>query len=195
MTTRKIACAFLMVFALLLATTRLALAWPDQPPDKALISGAGLTGEVEITDPDILKALKLGAIEDFEQGMVAPPQDLGEGYRITRYFYDGTFNFGVLHYYPNPAGGTGYVRFEDGPDLQGNHTQYNGQWFHVTPEGEAAMQRLFTQMGAQPASTPVASGGAPVIVSLLAAIGGVLLITWLVQSRTQRTRVAESAAD
>src|SRR5919108_5584670 len=89
--------------ALLTLPAYLALAWPNQPPDKATISGPGLKGEVEITDKAALAALALGTMEDFKQGPIAAPQ-VGEGYVITRYFYGGTFNFARLHYYPNPSG-------------------------------------------------------------------------------------------
>jgi hypothetical protein len=100
----------LAVLTLLILTTGAALAWPDQPPDRATLSGPGLTGEIEITGKENLAALKLGALEDFTHGPIAAPS-VGEGYRITRYFYEATFNFGVLRYTPDPSGGRGYVFF------------------------------------------------------------------------------------
>ena len=126
-------------------------AWPDQPPDEAFISGPGLEGRVEIQDKDALAALRLGGIEDFDAGTLAAP-DVGEGYTITRYFYGGTFNFGVLHYYPDPEGGRGYVYFEDGPDLEGDHTAFHHKWLYATPAGDAAMRSLLQSLGALPAS-------------------------------------------
>ena len=59
-----IALAGVMVF--LLAMTGVALAWPNQAPDRATISGPGLKGEIEITDKEVLAALKLGVFEDLE---------------------------------------------------------------------------------------------------------------------------------
>ncbi len=138
-----------------------ALAWPVDAPDKATISGPGLKGEIEITDKKILSALSLGAIEDFERGPIAAPK-VGEGYQITRYFYDASFDFGRLHYYPRPAGGRGYLFFEDGPDFDGDHTQYNRKWFYATPQGDAAMQRLLANLGAlKPTSPPAITDNVP----------------------------------
>jgi hypothetical protein len=128
-------------------TTAIALAWPEDAPDKATISGPGLKGEVEVTDKNILAVLSLGAIEDFEHGAISAPK-VGEGYQITRYFYDASFNFGRLRYYPNSAGERGYVYFEDGPDFVGDHTAYNLKWFYATPQGDAAMQSFLKSLGA-----------------------------------------------
>ena len=125
------------------------LAWPDQPPDKAFISGPGLKGEVEITDQKTLEALRFGGMEDFEAGVLPEaPKVSGEGYKITRYFYDGGFNFATLHYYPDPAGGRGYVYWEDGPDLVGDHTPYNNQWLYAKSDGEAVLQNQLKTLGA-----------------------------------------------
>jgi hypothetical protein len=126
------------------ATAGLALAWPDQPPDRATISGPGIDGTAEITDPKALAALKLGAMEDLEAGPVASPEVSGDGYQITRYF--GGFNFASLRYYPNPKGQS-YVYWQDGPQLQGNHTPYNDKWLAATPAGDAAMKQVLNNLG------------------------------------------------
>src|SRR5262245_29592987 len=99
---RWLGCFFFLGTLLLLVTSPV-LAWPKDAPDKATISGPGLKGEVEITDQRILSLLGLGMIEDFEAGALPAPQ-VGEGYQITRYFYDASFDFGRLHYYPGLAG-------------------------------------------------------------------------------------------
>jgi hypothetical protein len=143
---------FSLILALALAaatatvTAGLALAWPDQPPDRATISGPGIDGTVEITDPKALAALKLGAMEDLNAGPIAPPRVTGDGYTITRYFDGGTFNFASLRYYPS-ATGQGYLYFEDGPQLQGNHTPFNGKWLAATPSGDAAMKQVLNNLG------------------------------------------------
>jgi hypothetical protein len=152
----------LLLGMLLVLTTSIALAWPDGPPERVTISGPGLTGEVEVTDKEILTALSLGAIEDFERGPITAPK-VGEGYQITRYFYEASFNFGRLHYYPNPAGERSYIFFEDGPDFIGDHTIYDGKWFYTTSQGEAAMQRLLKSLDAlAPASTRPAAANVSV---------------------------------
>ncbi len=147
-----IALAGVMVF--LLATTGVALAWPNQAPDRATISGPGLKGEIEITDKEVLAALKLGVFEDLEGPQLEAPPVNSETYTIRRWFYGGEFNFATLHYYPDPAGGNGYVLWDDGPDLTGDHTEYNGQWLRVTPKGEAAMRKLLLGLGISLAVKP-----------------------------------------
>jgi hypothetical protein len=142
----RLFCCFFLLGLLLALTTATALAWPEDPPDRVTISGSGLKGEVAVTDKEILAALSLGAIEDFKRGSIAAP-NVGKGYQITRYFYDASFNFGRLRYYPNSAGERGYVFFEDGPDLVGDQTQYNRRWFYATPQGDAAMQKLLANLG------------------------------------------------
>lgn len=130
-----------------LLTTGFRLAWPDQPPDRATISGPGIAGVVEITDRNMLDALKLGAFEDFDTGSITAPSVSGEGYQITRYFYGGTFNFGGLIYYPPTANAPrGVMQFNDGPQLEGNHTPYNGRWLYATPQGDTAMQKLLVDL-------------------------------------------------
>jgi hypothetical protein len=137
---------FCLAIGLMVFTTAITLAWPEDPPDKVTISGPGLKGEVEVTDQEILAVLSLGAIEDFEHGSIPAP-NVGEGYQITRYFYDASFDFGRLRYYPNSTGERGYIFFEDGPDLVGDHSRYNGKWFYATPQGDEAMRRLLAELG------------------------------------------------
>lgn len=168
----------LMILGALLAASPAfgALAWPDQPPDKATISGPGLEGEVVITDPEVLQALRLGAFEDFERGALAgEPAGLGEGYRITRYFDSATFNFATLYYFTG-ASGTAYVRFEDGPYLTGDHTPYNGRWLYVTPQGQAAMQRLLPELGIRLPPAVAGPQDSAVNAPLLVLVGGLAVL-------------------
>ena len=127
----------LIVLALSVVPTAYVFAWPDQPPDSAFISGPGLNGDVPITDVNMLKSLCLGCFEDFN-AVVAEPESQ-ERYTIHRTFYDNTFDFGVLTYVPADGG---YVRFDDGPDLVGTPTEYNGKWFRVKPEAQTQMTQL-----------------------------------------------------
>ncbi len=191
MSTRTIFTSFLAVLVALVLTTSLALAWPDQPPDFATISGPGLVGTIKITNPDQLAAFKLGTLEDFDQGTLAePPPVTGEGYQITRYFDGGAFNFASLRYYPDPAGGAGYLFFEDGPDFTGDHTPFNGHWLRARPEGEAALRQVLAQLGApleSPATSPVAFMSR-LPVTLAAVLGGVLVFVWFGLRKILRRR-------
>ncbi len=143
---KKLAVSLIVASLLLTALFGIGGAWPNQPPDRATISGQGLKGEVPITDSETLRALKLGSLEDFDAGAIAAPM-VGEGYKITRWFYQGTFNFGQLRYYPGAEGQRGYVYFEDGPDIEGGPTPYDREWFYATPAGDASMQRLLRSLG------------------------------------------------
>ncbi len=151
--------------------------WPESPPTKATIRGPGIKGEVAITDREVLDSLQLGVFEDFNHPIAAP--NVKDGYTITRWFYEGSFNFGVLHYYPN-ADGRGFVNFEDGPQMEGDHTKYNGGWFYASSLGEQAMSKLLAQVAPRTsqASNPTtaqpefafAIGAAALVVLLLAAL-------------------------
>jgi len=59
------------VLVLLALTTTLALA--KGPPDKVVISGPGLKGEVESTGGVAISVLGLGSLEDFQRGPIEAP--------------------------------------------------------------------------------------------------------------------------
>src|SRR4030095_8667690 len=118
---------------LLVVTTELALAWPDQPPVKVLISGPGIEEQVEVKYAAARGIFRLGALEGFDGASLAQPK-VGAAYKIVRFFEGGAFDFARLTYYPAPSGGRGVVYFEDGPMLQGNHTPYNHTWLYTQPE-------------------------------------------------------------
>jgi hypothetical protein len=144
---------FLVLTLLMTVVAQPALAWPDQPPDRAFIAGPGLNGEVEIIDTLTLEALRLGVTEDFAHGPLDTPTVEGEAYKITRYFEGGTFNFATLYYYPD----AGYLYFEDGDDLISDHTAHNEQWYPITPLGDAALQNLLSNLGVHPAESKAAA--------------------------------------
>ena len=189
---RKITLALTIVVGLLLSVVGVAFAWPDQPPDRATISGPGLNGETDITDKDVLAAMKLGVLEELEAPQTEAPQVSGEGYTIRRWFYGGEFNFATLHYYPDPAGGNGYVRWDDGPDLTGDHTPYNGRWLRITERGEAAVQKVLVGLGvslsarASTSANPVSMNGTPAALAIAAGLGLVVVIAALFLGRRAR---------
>ena len=199
---KKTIIALAGVTVFFLATTGVALAWPNQPPDHATISGPGLKGEIEIADKEVLAALKLGVFEDLASPQREAPPVRGEAYTIRRWFYGGEFNFATLHYYPDPAGGNGYVLWDDGPDLTGNHTEYNGQWLPVTPKGEAAMRKLLVSLDIsfavkpQPLSTTNtqsinAAAAAPFLIGGLALI---VVVSGMLISRARGGAARSTAA-
>jgi len=173
------------VLALLVLTTSLALA--KGPPDKVVISGPGLSGEVESTDCVAISVLGLGSLEDFQRGPIAAPQ-VSTGYQLTRYFKDGASYrpFDRLIYYPNRSGERGYI-FYEGLRVSGGWSEYDGKWFYATKAGDAAMRRLLKQLGAAPATLP-ATGGTAAPLEAVVALGGALALAGALLRFRQKVR-------
>jgi len=86
------------------------------PWGKVTISGEGLGGVVEITDPAMLEDLALGAFEDLVLGSIETPQVVGGGYSLLRggLGQNGQFiAFDNVHYYLDPAGVRGICTMTD----------------------------------------------------------------------------------
>ncbi len=183
------------VLILLLAPAA-AFAWPEEPPQKVIISGPGIHGEVVITDPALLAGLQLGGVEDFAAGAIPKPP-VSTGYTIQRFFDGAHFNFGRLTYYPDPAGGRGYLYFEDGPHIDG-HTPYHQQWLRVRAGAEAVLQRLLATAEAPAGGNARATGLAnrtmlDVAVPAMFVVLGLAGLTGLVISRRRRRKLLPTA--
>jgi hypothetical protein len=121
------------VFLALLVIGLSRSAFAKGPPDKVIVQGPGLSGEVEITDPRRLQAFGFFQFEDISQ-RVDPPSDPGPGYVITRYVRDparGWIAWNRLIYYP-PRGGRPGVVWAEGLSVT---TNYDGFWYAVSAEG------------------------------------------------------------
>ena len=125
--------------SLMLVFMTTAFAWPEQPPTKAFISGAGIQGELQITEENVLSVLRLGGFEDF-QHVVPAPKMSAQGYKITRYFENGTFRMGDLTYYPRAMDGKGVALFQDGDMKHGDRSPYDQKWYLVLPHSEQVLQ-------------------------------------------------------
>lgn len=146
------------LFAILLATI-LTVSGSDAvsakgPPDQVNIGGPGWGGEFVVTDPELLKLLGVGTFED-SRAPVEAVSDLGRGYLLTRGFLRaGVFQpFDRVMYFANTTGARGYVYNLGivngvGPD--------DGDWYHVSPQGEAAIQEFLRNKGVHviPPPTP-----------------------------------------
>ena len=172
------------VLVLLALTTSLALA--KGPPEMVVISGPGLSGEVESTDREAISALGLGALEDFQRGPIAAPQ-VGAGYQMARYFKDGASYrpFDRLTYYPNLPGKRSYI-FYEGLRISGGWSEYDGKWFYATKAGDAAMRRLLGQLGTEPATLPATGGTAPLAAA--AVLSGALVLAGALLRLGQKVR-------
>ena len=172
------------VLVLLALTTSLALA--KGPPDKVVISGPGLSGEIESTDREAISALGLGALEDFQRGPIEAPQ-VGAGYQMACYFKDGASYrpFDRLTYYPNLPGKRSYI-FYEGLRISGGWSEYDGKWFYATKAGDAAMRRLLWQLGTEPATLPATGGTAPLAAA--AVLSGALVLAGALLRLGQKVR-------
>lgn len=170
--------------ALLLALTAgAAWAWPEEPFARIDISGPGINGVASVTDAELLKPMTIGGFMDFSRSL-PEPQGLAEGYELHRYFLnaDGSYwDFDRVMYYPDPAGGPGYVNYLEGIGYGPAHNA--GKWFRATPEGEAAMQNILRAIMA-PASVAAPQlapmfNAWPLLIALalaaLLAVGGIVL--------------------
>jgi hypothetical protein len=151
---------------------------------KVVLSGPGWYGELVVEDPGLLGHLGTASFEDVESSPEIPP-DLGAGYLLDRFgdSGEGALPFDRVVYFPDPAGGRGYVYYLETVNGDG---PYDGRWFHATPEGEAAIQAVFDAHGVLASAPPVNRESAPewvrTALSLVPPLAGIL-VGWLIGRR------------
>ncbi len=138
--------------------------------ERITITGPGMTTTIEVTDLITLQKLSLMNFEDFEQP-IEPPEDIGPGYTIIRYFRDGEYVEQAEHpnalldpaeeilfqreqgfrpidkvrYHPDPTGGSGYIFY-----IQLNLNiivPYEGNWYRATEVGDATIRGVLAENG------------------------------------------------
>ncbi len=178
--------AIVLLFSFL--TTGMALA--KGPPSKVTISGPGLVGEVEITDPKLLRAFSFFLFVNIEQRIEAPSEP-GEGYVVTRYIENGAelIPWDRAIYYPHPTDELGVVFLEGliGP----SSTQFDGYWYRASPEGDTAMRQILAKHLATPAQAtpwPTLSQIAPTAIFASGLMALVALMGVAVKARRALTR-------
>lgn len=135
-------------------TTGVAWAWPEDSFGKIDIRGPGIEGVASVTDAGLLSPMTIEGFMNFSRA-VAEPEGLGQGYELHRYFRnkDGSWmDFDRVMYYPDPAGGPGYVQYLEG--IAYSPSQHAGRWYRATPAGEAAWQAILTAITV-PAPAPL----------------------------------------
>ena len=133
--------------AAIVLSANLALA--KGPWGKVEISGEGLTGVVEITDPQLLENLSIGIFQDLALGSIPPPEVVGGGYKMLRGWdneQDVFTPFDLVHYYPDPAGGPGYLYYDG---MVNGGSEFDRNWYRVTKQGESAIQQFFAEHDVQ----------------------------------------------
>jgi len=137
--------AFTVSLALLALTTGAALAKPGHGDGKVTISGSGINGVIEVTDPEMQSGLSpYNFLAELTPYVEAPQFAEGDGYDIVYYFKqsDGTYEaVERMRYVSNPNGEPGYIYYT--ADLKQN----TGTWFQLAPEGEARIQSVLNQIG------------------------------------------------
>ncbi len=157
---------------------------------KVVLSGPDWYGEIVVEDPGLLGHLGTAAFEDF-QSSPEIPADLGAGYLLDRYSdaSEGALPFDRVLYFPDPAGGRGYVYYLE---TVNGHGPYDGRWFQATPEGEAAVRTVFDTHGVLTTTRPVDRGALPGWIrgalNLVPPLAG-LLIGWLLGRRLRPSKL------
>jgi hypothetical protein len=169
---RRLTC--LGALALLFLTTGLAAA--KGPASRVTIGGADLAEQIAVTDPRTLDVLAwpYAASEQVAWPRDAAPR-LAAGYELVRSWGGPPVSVDRLRYFPDPAGGRGYVW----------HAA-DGRWFRVSAEGEAALGRILAERGAPPVG-PERPAPVP---RVAAAVGVGALAVWLL-SRRWSARVSD----
>ncbi|MEO8394397.1 MAG: hypothetical protein ABI700_15500 [Chloroflexota bacterium] len=137
----------LLIGFLLMAGLLVQSALAKEAPQKVTISGAGLLSEVVLTgDQDRLNTLAMMTLEDYyTRSANAPAGISGDGYLITRYLQESPTRliaFDTVRYYPDPAGGRGYIYFLG---IANGSSDYDHHWFRANPAGEATLQALIAE--------------------------------------------------
>jgi len=146
--------ALVLIAALVLkgCPSSVGVASAKGPPDKVTITGPGIKGELEITDLNTLNAFAIYQFNDLER-RIEKPHVSSAGYKITRWTQAQRrgkmtlIPWDYLTYYPDPAGGPGYL-FYDGLDPSIGSTEGQGEWFLASEDGGAAMKRIIENPGA-----------------------------------------------
>ncbi|HJS29029.1 MAG TPA: hypothetical protein VJ768_05380 [Anaerolineales bacterium] len=121
------------------------VAFAKGPPAKVVIEGPGLETPIEISEALPLMAFSLFQFEDVERP-IDPPADSGVGYTITRYILDGEklTPWDRLVYYPGAEGKPGVVYLEG---MLSGSSEYDGMWYGVSSDGDAAMRSILSGAG------------------------------------------------
>lgn len=132
------------------------------------ITGPGMTRTIEVTDLVTLQKLSPQRFEDVDQP-VNPPQDLGPGFTIIRYYRpdgyvepaehpnalldpaeerqfqwkQGFLPIDQVRYHPDLSGGLGYIFYEH-YNLNAI-VPYQGNWYRATEMGQTTIQRVLTE--------------------------------------------------
>jgi hypothetical protein len=134
---------------LLMALLAASFVQAKGPPTKISVAGPGLNGTLEITDPNLVDGLGLGALENTRTMRASqPPEVSGEGYEMQRFYCTESGSchaFDRLHYYLNLTGDTDHI-FYDG--LVEGSSEYDGKWFEVTVEAQKRMRNLLDSYSA-----------------------------------------------
>lgn len=120
------------------------------PPSKLVIEGPGLQSPIEVTEAETLRALGLFEILESDSlpvEAIEPPEGLGPGYILTRYY--GTGDCDRVRYHADPAGGQGYIYDIGGRCGRIMGSSWDGQWFRVSARAEEVIQGLLAEHDVQ----------------------------------------------
>lgn len=139
-------------------------------PVKIVISGAGVSGEVVISDAARLEAFT-AMNSNYNLVASAPDVDLSSGYRIDRYMVEDSL-WDTHTYYADPEGGLGYL-FCNGSKVLGS--QNREKWFRATPEADQVMREVIADAAIPDVPDTALPSVPPMLLAGLAGLGAVLL--------------------
>jgi hypothetical protein len=141
-------CFFLLCgFLLAVLVPRDSVSLAKGASDKMIMTGPGISGQVEITDPDILGNLTWASF-GFVHGGVPAPKVAGPYYELLGYVktQNGTLQpWDHVRYFPQSN-----MIFYVGQEPDNNYSEFDGKWFYPTLEGERALRRLIAQYARTP---------------------------------------------
>jgi len=110
--------------------------------DYITVKGPGITGEINITNPELTDDFFVFA--DFTRGSIDSPANPGEGYQIVRVFVvtenekPDPIPFDQLHYYPY----TGYVYYDG---IVNGSSEYDAKWYTANPSANEPFRAALAQ--------------------------------------------------
>lgn len=123
-----------------------SLALAKEGPEKLTISGPGLKGVVEVTDPQLLNGLLFEGFIARHYGSIRAPQ-VGDAYELTSFYKeDNQYKpSNRLRYYLSGAG-PGFVYYVGAGEF-GHVSNDDGKWFCAAPQRRTRPAAVAAQAG------------------------------------------------
>lgn len=154
------------------------------PPARITIEGPGILEVLKISDEALLEPFGWGEFVDFSSPIEARADAEG-GYIITRYVLLGGTTMRSLDtftYFPGSANEDSIVFYKGIVDknLILGGSPHDGKWFHVSTNGESAIQRIFDAHGISKREILPLNFSIPMKIPVWMRYGFILVVTGIV---------------